>query len=1324
MRGSKNVAAGLFFGLLTICACLLWNVTPARAAGETCSTGSASPCAEDIEMSSCNICHSIRVTAGNRNGTNRVITGASGTVRHIDDPKISDWTSIVSAMISKGSPAVLNLTAGYLNTNYCSTCTGPILGSPLQSSVTSSGAIVTWSTSYSGWEDELTDTVLFYGTTEADVLACTNTAGCPGVTAVVQDGGTPVAHHVINLTGLSSSTKYFMVNQATSASHGMTRSLYAVSFRTKPGPSGGAVPARLYVSEDESSASGTENDRIVVIDPNPLKPDNTPNPAYNTQIGNVTVTGKDPADMAAHPDGTTVYAMVGSNLSVITIDPVTFVSAEFASLLGAGDIFNYLAVSPDGKNLYLAYRVSSGTATLKIKVYDVTDPSTPTLTTTISDPLFDGCYGALGLGISPDGSQLYLACRPTNSSLPDNFYMVDTSSNAVTLTTTFARDSSNTTTINALVVTPDGSKIYLARSVSGSGSTVEIFDGATGSNIGSIPLPASALPRAGVISLDGGTLYVVDVGLGIHVIDTSSDTYLLTMAQTKSRGFDIGLTPDGTRLYTTLLGSVFVNDTATNTWLTTITGDYNSAMNLAIAPGRSGTPTPDVVMTDVTPNAAGAPAGSTLPVTDTVKNQGTASTDSSFFIGYSLSPNGVFGDGDDVVITTTRVVGPLGAGVTDTADTNLLIPSTTPPGTYHICALADSTSALSESNVDNNSLCSTATIQVAQPDLVMTAVTPNASSFVAGGTLSVTDTMQNQGAAPTLTSVSIGYSLSTDSVYGNGDDVPITTTRVVGLLAAGGISTATTNLLIPSSTPSGIYHVCANADSSNAVSESNESNNSLCSTATVSTAITDLIMSAVSTTATAAAPGGTVSLSNTAKNTGSVPAGSFTIAYHLSPTANYDDPSAVVSTTIRTVTSLAAGASSAATTSVAVPSATPLGTYYVCAKADSGNTVLEGDETNNTRCTTGTIQVTRPDLIMTAVTPNAATVSATGTLSVTNSMKNQGAVAAGSSKVGFDLSPTANYNDPGAVAIATTRTVSTLAAGATNTATTTLTIPNTTSPGNYYVCAVADMANTVVELDETNNTSCSTSTVIVPGADLIMTAVSTTATFIAPGKTFTLPNTVKNQGLFPASSFTIGFDLSPSANYNDPGAVAIVTTRSVTSLASGASNSATSTLTIPSTTPFGTYYVCAMADSGNTVMEGDETNNTLCTSTTVQVSDPDLIMTAVSTTATTVLKGKTFSASSTVHNQGPLASGAFRIAFHLSPNTTYGDSDDVVITAIRSVTSLAAGANSTGSTTLTVPTATPSGTYYVCTMADSLNQVTELDETNNTLCSTTQITVP
>jgi subtilase family serine protease len=1314
MRVPKNLVTGLFLGLLIVCVWVLFNATPARASGETCSNGSPAPCSEDLQINGCTACHSIRVTGGNRNGTSRVITGSAGSTRHIDDPNTADWTSIVSAMQSKGALAT-SATAGYLNTNYCPACTGPILGSPVQSAVTDSSATVTWGTSYTGFEDELTTTVLFYGETESDVLACTNLAGCPGV-SVIQNS-TPVAHHVVSLTGLSPFTFYYMVNQATSGSHGTTRSTYAASFRTKPFTGGGGVIIpKLYVynfyddSEIGSIDYGIYSD-IFVIDP-----------ATNNLLQTLPAgAASGPGEMASNPDGTAVYFMADSNLSVIQTEDDTFSPA----LLGAGGTSNHLAVSRDGDRLYLAY-LDSGDSKVKIKVYNTTDSLNPTLVTTITNAAFNSCTYPLGSVVHPNGAHLFMACHGTT----DRFFMIDTATYVPTQTATFTTDA-NDSTVNAMAVLPGGLKVYVVRV--GTPSTVQIFNGVTGASSGSVTLPASAFPRSAVTSLEGSLLFVQDGFLGVHVIDTAGQTLLETMDQSTSQGFDIAINASGSRVYSTgsvFTQSIFYNDTDTYDNIGSISlacalNCYEYLYQLTISPGHNAPPVPDVVMTDVTPNAASVAAGYTLSVTDTVDNQGTGSTESSFDIGYHLSTNTTYGDGDDIPIATTRVVGPLAEGVDDMATTDLLIPSVTAPGTYHVCAIADSTGALAETNVDNNTRCSTATVTIARPDLIMTAVTPNGGSAAAGGTLSVTDTVKNQGTAPNGASFTVGYSLSPDSVYGNGDDVVITTTRVVGPLAPNASNTATTNLFIPLSTPPGTYHVCATADSGNTVNESDETNNSRCSTAMVGPAIADLIMSTVSTTATGVAPGKSVSVSNKAKNQGNLSAGNFTIAFHLSTNVVYGDGDDIAFTATRTITSLGIGASTtSASTSLVVPAATPLGTYYICAKADSNNTVPEGDETNNTLCTAGTIQVSGPDLIMTVVTPNDTTVSSTAKLSVTNSAKNQGAVLATSFTVGYSLSLNTTYGDADDVVIATTRTISSLAGGATNTATTTLTIPNTTTPGNYHVCAKADSAGAVTELDETNNTLCSAATVSVPQPDLVMTAASTTATILTPGGAFTLSNTAKNQGDFPAGSSVVGFHLSTNTIYGDGDDVEIAATRTIASLAAGASSVATTSLTIPASTPFGTYRVCAMADGGNTVSELVETNNSLCTGTTIQVNGPDLVMTAVTPTASTVNPGSTLSVTNSAKNQGLLSAASSKVGYRLSLNTTYGDGDDVVITTTRTITSLAAGATSTATTSLTIPATTTPGDYYVCAMADSLMQLGELDETNNALCSAATVSVP
>jgi subtilase family serine protease len=370
------------------------------------------------------------------------------------------------------------------------------------------------------------------------------------------------------------------------------------------------------------------------------------------------------------------------------------------------------------------------------------------------------------------------------------------------------------------------------------------------------------------------------------------------------------------------------------------------------------------------------------------------------------------------------------------------------------------------------------------------------------------------------------------------------------------------------------------------------------------------------------------------------------------------------------------------------------------------------------------------------VTPNAATAIPGGSLPMTDTVKNQGpGVSSGSFRIGYYLS-LASDGATHDVVITTIRTVTTpLAVGGTNSATTNLSIPSTAPGGTYYLCAVADSVNQVAESDETNNRWCSSSQVSLPLPDLIVNALSTSATTATAGTSISVANTITNQGGASAGRFVVAFKFSPTKDYNDAGAIVSATTRTIGSLSSGGSSGASTSVVIPAGTPAGAYYLCAKADDDVThtyrVAESDEGNNTACTAAAVTVTSstpsgsPDLVMTAVTPNAATAKKGGTLSVTTTVSNLGGATGTTFRIGFHLSGDATYGGPDDVAITVTRVVKyGLGAGDSSPGTTSLTLPGATPSGVYYVCTWADSLKQVAESNEGNNTLCSTTQVTVP
>jgi cysteine-rich repeat protein len=249
-------------------------------------------------------------------------------------------------------------------------------------------------------------------------------------------------------------------------------------------------------------------------------------------------------------------------------------------------------------------------------------------------------------------------------------------------------------------------------------------------------------------------------------------------------------------------------------------------------------------------------------------------------------------------------------------------------------------------------------------------------------------------------------------------------------------------------------------------------------------------------------------------------------------------------------------------------------------------------------------------------------------------------------------------------------------------------------------------------------------TVSAPPPDLIETSVATSATAVLPGGTISVTDTVSNQGAN-ARSFVVGFHLSGDTAYGGSDDVAFSTTRSVSSLAASATSTGSKTLTVPKSASLGDYHVCAAADSTNTVTEASETNNSLCTVSTIRVTRPDLVMTDVQPGAASIrAKGTaTLPVTDTVKNLESLAAASFKIAYRLSTNQTYGDAGDITISVTRSVGALAGGASNQGTAKLAIPDNTAPGNYYVCAKADSADSITELSENNNAICTATTVRV-
>jgi serine protease AprX len=341
-----------------------------------------------------------------------------------------------------------------------------------------------------------------------------------------------------------------------------------------------------------------------------------------------------------------------------------------------------------------------------------------------------------------------------------------------------------------------------------------------------------------------------------------------------------------------------------------------------------------------------------------------------------------------------------------------------------------------------------------------------------------------------------------------------------------------------------------------------------------------------------------------------------------------------------------------------------------------------------------------PDLVVTAI--SGPTVAAAGaTINVTVTTRNQGSGPAPASQTGFYLS--ANNTWSSSDLYLAERAIPALGAGASDAASISLEIPAGTLAGTYFIVSRADWTSVIEESNELNNVKATSALKV--GPDLLVSSLTGPTTANA-GDPIVVSDTTKNQGGATSPATTTAFYLSSNTTL-DASDVALGS-RPVNPLAYNATHAAQTTLIIPAATGTGTYYVLAQADSANAAAEVLETNNVKA-SGAVKIG-ADLSITVL-TMPSYVGVATVISVTDTTANIGATDAPESTTSFYFSANTTLDAADALL--ASRAVPALAAGATSSGTVQVTIPTAT-TGTYYVFANADAGQDVTETIETNNT----------
>jgi len=214
------------------------------------------------------------------------------------------------------------------------------------------------------------------------------------------------------------------------------------------------------------------------------------------------------------------------------------------------------------------------------------------------------------------------------------------------------------------------------------------------------------------------------------------------------------------------------------------------------------------------------------------------------------------------------------------------------------------------------------------------------------------------------------------------------------------------------------------------------------------------------------------------KNVGNGPSGGSSTRFYLSVDAARDAADTLL-TGARAMGNLAVNATSTGTINVTVPAASAPGTYYLLACADDTSLVIEINETNNCMASATTLQVTKPDLVVTSITNPPANASAGSAFSVTDTTRNQGTGQANSSTTRYYVSLDTS-KDAADRLLTGSRGAGILAAGASSTGTLNVSIPAGTPSGVYYLLACADDTAFINESSETNNCLASLTTVQIP----------------------------------------------------------------------------------------------------------------------------------------------------------------------------------------------------------------------------------------------------
>jgi len=361
----------------------------------------------------------------------------------------------------------------------------------------------------------------------------------------------------------------------------------------------------------------------------------------------------------------------------------------------------------------------------------------------------------------------------------------------------------------------------------------------------------------------------------------------------------------------------------------------------------------------------------------------------------------------------------------------------------------------------------------------------------------------------------------------------------------------------------------------------------------------------------------------------------------------------------------------------------------------------------------------RPDLVVRSVSPVPAAPKVGDPVSFRVTIKNQGTAPTGNGVVHG-----VGVQVDGVQQLWSDTFAGSLAPGASVTLVTNSgkagvpTWPATT--GTHTIRAFVDDVNRIDETNETNNTRTANLAVAAAAArpDLIVTNVTATPTNPTPGVPVKFSATIKNQGgaATPTRTHGVAFSIDGVTNtWSRTPARSLAAGASITLTANGGP---TGTSTWTSTT--GPHTLTAVVDDQKLITESNETNNQRQVQVNVGTIPtlPDLVLTNVSWTPTSPVRGAPVRFTATVKNVGTRSTRAgtvIGVSFRPNGSTTgatYSDTRTTPLLPGETALLVANGGGTNGQ--WTPPT---SGTTPMVAILDDTRRIAESNEYNNVLTS-------